>query len=299
MPRFDPTPSGAARAVGLRVVIRSATLVLLATLLPAQESDGFILGPRDGVYPDYLADPRRPQFTTAQMLAFDSELEEQFDSGSPRVALALGERLRFVRWPSPADPELGWQLDLDAVIFSQFDQTKSLDNIGWDGVYALRLGWRFDQQWALGFAFRHLSAHIGDEFELETGRGRIDYTREDLALGLSWMPDEAVTVYTEWGWAPDPDDTVEHWVAQFGAQYQNLEPALGGRFGWYLGLDIKTFQENDWSPDVTLRAALVAPTANPGRGLELGLALYHGRAILGEFSVLDEDYLTLFVTYDL
>ena len=30
-------------------------------------------------------------------------LEEQFDSGNSRFALALGERLRFVRWPSAAD----------------------------------------------------------------------------------------------------------------------------------------------------------------------------------------------------
>ena len=54
------------------------------------------------------------------------------------------------------------------------------------------------------FGTFHDSAHLGDEYVEETGRERINYTREELISGIVWLPRRNTKLYTELGWAVAP-----------------------------------------------------------------------------------------------
>ena len=274
--------------------------VLLSLLLglPALAASEWQLGPVDAIQPDHLADPRRPRTEVAQVAIIESELGDVFGVGDGRFALAVGERFRALRYAGEGGT---WQLDIDAAIFAQFDQAASLDNIGWDGVYGAQLSNRRSEDWAWKVAYLHRSAHLGDEFVLETGRDRIDYTRDEFNLGVAWTPPAAPwAFYFEAGYGVTLSSSRQQPLKlRAGLQRVQSRPVVFGHLGWYLAADGQWFEEESWDPVFNLRAALTAPTRNPGRGFELGLELYHGRSPLGEFTPWDEAAASLFLAYDL
>jgi hypothetical protein len=181
--------------------------------------------PTERVYAPYVADPRQARFGIAGVHT-DSELEQ---AGSRRVTLETGGRIDVVRLGPQADPGAGAILDVEAGFIGEFDYEESQDNLAWSGLYALHLSWRAGARVALRLGFAHESSHVGDEFLLETGGGRINYTREELLLGASWTPATAWRLYGEYGHAVERGDESIQDVgrAQAGAEWASA--SLFGR----------------------------------------------------------------------
>lgn len=273
-----------------------AILYLITILLSSHRAlsaeGAWILGPGDGIYEEYLADPRRPRTGINEMLVIDSELGDRYDVGDARFDLQVGERF-IVLQHSSLD---SWSIDLavEAGFFGQFDQIKTLDAIGWDGWYALHAAFRRDEKWAYKLALRHLSSHVGDELIERVGIKRRGYTREEITAALQWTPGRGETAaYLELGYAFLADgDPVEPLMAQTGVQYAENEPGIWHNWVWGIGIDVQFFEDNDFEPNVNVALALRRPSKVTDEAFELRAAFYTGRSQIGEFSNFDETYVS-------
>lgn len=255
--------------------------------LGIEESGGqVVLFPRGNLYAPYIADPQQVGFGLMAAAVGDPQIE---DSGELRSILKLGGSFGLFRVHPAGQPDRGWQLDLGAGFYGQFDADSSLDNIGWDGIYALTLTGAFAHGLSLKLGSHHISSHVGDEFAERTGRKRINYTREELVAGLSWEPRDRVRTYAEAGWAYSPREFQEPWRLQTGLEYEVPGVFLGGRLGWYVAANLSSWEERDWEPSLTLQIGLAFP-AGEDRRWRAGLELHDGRVPIGEFFGTDERY---------
>ena len=277
---------------GLLILLRSGTVASQET------SVGWEIGPRGILYPDYLADPRRPQISVGALWIVDSDLVDLYEGGNDRLENRLGERFPLVRYTP--DSGRAWELTVEGAYFGFFDLKQSIDNVGWDGWYGLGLAWSVAPTWVGQFHYRHLSSQLGDEFIERTGRERVNYTREDITLGLAWEPAPGVALYTEGG--VDlylGSEQQEALFLQFGAQVRREEPSVFDFFGWQAGLDLQRVDVEDFTPEFTAQAALLVPFEREGQSLRIAVEFHTGRVLIGELSDLEETYLGLYFGVDL
>ncbi|MFW5829751.1 MAG: DUF1207 domain-containing protein [Planctomycetota bacterium] len=262
--------------------------LLASTCCQAASLSDITILPQRHPYPSYDADPRRPQMSLAHLYAVDSELDDRFAVGDTRFGINLGMRAPLLSWQAAADQSIG--LAISGGFFGQFDQERSLDGIGWDGLYAIALAWRHGP-WHAQLQLHHISSHRADEFILRTGTDRYGYTREALQPGVAVQLPYASTVYIEPSYAVHlSDDEQERWALHYGVNHRRL---LGGH-AYSLGLDVQHFEENDWQADLTLRAGYhILSSQASDREINLALEFRDGRSALGEFSYLDEQTLAL------
>jgi hypothetical protein len=250
----------------------------------------FVLFPAAEFYPQYIADPLRPQGA----LIFGSKTTTDIpDSGKSFYLLRLGGRFPIARWHRADDPEQGWQIDFEGGFFGQFDVDHSLDNTGWDGLYGLTLVYRGDGPLRYCVGTRHDSAHLGDEYAERTGQQRTDYTREELIVAVSWQLDRQWRTYAEAGYALGVDGAQEPLRLQLGAERLSSRSFFSGRFGWYAAIDMTLFEELDWQINTTAQLGLFHPTGRGTSRYRLAFELGSGRSVLGELSAYDESYLAV------
>ncbi|MFW5975560.1 MAG: DUF1207 domain-containing protein [Desulfosalsimonas sp.] len=255
------------------------------------------LAPADQLYPVYLADPLAPTVALNSVRYTDSGIPE---AGDRRYVFRIGGRLGLLRISPEAQPEQGFQLNLHGTFLGMFDRENSLDNVGWDGLYGIDVTWRGDSGTALKLGINHDSSHVGDEYAERTGRRRIEYTRQEYALGISLPLGQHVRTYAESGWAFDMrNDLQERWRVQAGLEFKDEDALWGGRMGYYAAADIMSFEESDWDQDVTAQAGLIVPLTRSHRTLRTGLEYRDGRSVIGEFSRHDETYWTWGLWIDL
>jgi hypothetical protein len=281
---FQVRPSMVGRAL--------AAAALAACAVP--NGGGVDWNPAERLYPPYVADPRRPRFGLARAHV-DSELDQ---AGEERTAVEIGGRLDVVRFGPEDDPRAGPLLDVEAGFVGDFDLEQSHDNLAWSGLYGMHLSWLVSASVALRVGFAHDSSHIGDEFLIETGGGRLDYTREELLLGASWTPAPPWRLYGEYGYVVHRgnEDFQERGRAQAGVEWSS-PPLQAGDPGWYAASDVSSFEERSWAANVELQAGWAVPTA---RGTwRLGALAYDGRAPIGELSTEDETRIALGVWFDM
>jgi hypothetical protein len=261
------------------------------------DSSGWDVGPVGQLYPNYLADPRRPQTSAGVLHVLSSDLNDEFGSGHVRTIMSLGGRVPVLRYTAPS--RQAWEFSVEGAFFGQFDASQSLENIGWDGWYGFLFSWRFASAWSSKLHYRHLSSHLGDEFIERTGRQRIGYAREDFTLGLAWKPLPGAAVYAEGGVGiHDGAGRQEAVYFQFGAQYRDDDPILWDIFDWQIATDIQLFQEDDYDPGITVQGALLVPLARQGQQFRLALEFHTGRVLIGELSEFSEDYVALIFGWD-
>ncbi len=257
-----------------------------------------VLGPTGDLYPKYLADPRRSTFSIETMYFSETEIDA---AGRPRVGLRMGTRFGLLRFHKDGDPEHGFQLDLGAGFIGQFDIAKSLDNIGWDGVYSLEIAWAPLDRFAIKAGSFHDSSHVGDEYAERTGRRRINYTREEALLGLSWAFTKKCRAYTEGAYAYtlNNEELMEPLRVQYGLEYMSSDSFWKGRLGWYAAADVSSYEENDRDTNTTIQAGLLYPLGNLPRTWRLGIEYYDGRSHIGEFFQEREKYISIGFLVDL
>lgn len=273
----------------LRLPLLAAMTLAGCTSIQGTGGEAVRWSPADRLFAPYVADPRRARFGIAAAQT-DSDLE---DAGDERVALQMGGRIDVLRWG-------GAQLDVEAGFVGDFDREESLDNLAWSGTYALNLSWLAAERLALRLGFGHESSHLGDEYVLETGRPRINYTRDELRLGASWTASPPVRLYGEYAHAlhRGNNSRLKRGRAQLGAEWSSSE-VRSGHPGWYAASDVAVFEENDWEASVALETGWAVPLPD-GRGTwRFGALAYDGRTPIGELFDEDETRLALGIWYDL
>jgi hypothetical protein len=269
---------------------RCALLLPLGLLAAVPARSAATLFPEDRLYPYYTADPRSAEFGVAWLEIPDPALA---DSGSSRLGLKLGGRFGLLRLHPRDRPAAGWQLDIEAGFVGQFDLERSLDNLGWDGTYALLASTRLGGGTSLQLGTKHVSSHVGDEYTERTGRGRLGYTREELTAGIAWSGARGERVYAEagWDWSPKEPLGQEAGRLQAGGELHRAAFRRWPRLGWYTALNLEATEERGWRRDATLEAGL--RVASGARRWRIAVQLYDGRVPLGEFFRSDEGNLAL------
>ena len=257
---------------------------------------GLEWNPAERLYPSYVADPRRARFGISAVDT-DSDLDQ---AGGERVTLEVGGRVDIARYRPAGDPEGGVQVSVDAGYLGDFDREESLDNLGWSGTYAVHVDWLAGRRLALRFGIGHESSHVGDEYLLESGRPRVNYTRDELRLGASWTPTAAVRLYAEYGRAlhMGNNSVQERGRGQLGAEWSSPE-LVAGAAGLYAATDLSGFEEHDWEANLALQAGWAIPRG-VGRGTwRFALMGYDGRSPIGELADEEETRVALGVLFDL
>jgi len=241
--------------------------------------------PAADFYPQYIADPVRPQSALKVLYMADSEIAE---TGNSRYALHLGGRFGLVQWHPEGRPDRGWQLDFEGGLFGQFDRGNSLDNIGWDGLFGLYLSWLPTPDLGFRIGKKHDSAHVGDEYAERTGRQRIGYTREEYVAGVSWRPATKWRVYAEGGFGTRLADFQDPGRLQTGVEFFGARRFWKERMSWYAAIDLQSFQENDWKVRSAIQLGVLLPTGRGTSRYRLAIELVRGRSVLGEFAFRNE-----------
>jgi hypothetical protein len=252
------------------------------------------LFPVGDVYTVNIADPHRPM--NAVMAHFYTRTAI-YDSTDVRTGLAAGGRFGILRIDPAESGGRSWQVSVDAGLNAQFDSNNKLDNVGWDGNYGLTLT---TSSGPLGFklAILHDSAHVGDEYAERTGRTRLDYTREEVIVGLSVRPANGWRLYGEGGYGYYLlTEEQRPWRTQGGLEYTTPLALVGGRFAWYAAVDFSGTEERGWRLDTAVQTGLT--TTSGGRRWRVGVEYVDGRGPLGEFFQDSEAWFTLGIWIDL
>jgi Protein of unknown function (DUF1207) len=255
----------------------------------------FRLFPSGDVYPVYVADPHRPMNAITVMFYSQVRIE---DTDTPRTGLNAGGRFGILRIDPSRPGGRSWQVSINAGLDAVFDSQHKLDAIGWDGNYGLTVTTATGGPFAFKAGVLHQSSHLGDEYAARTGRERINYTREEVALGVSWRIRPRLRAYGETGVQYiGRSDSQEPWRVQTGLEYESRPKLWGGRFSWYAAGDFSSMQERDWRLDNALQTGIV--TRSDGRTYRLGVGWTDGRPPIGEFNFYTEQWLTVGFWIDL
>ena len=262
----------------------------------AGQSRSIELFPAGEVFPVYAADPHRPSNHLG--IGFYSTTEVPA-ARSPRWALSGGGRFGILRIDSSAPDGRAWQISIDAGLDAVFDSQNSNDGIGWDGNYGLTMTTgRASSRFAFKVALLHVSSHLGDEYAERTQIDRINYTREEIAVAVSFRPRTRLRVYGEVGTAYTMrSDEQQRMRWQTGGEYERHPTVFGGRMAWYGAVDFSLMEERDWRLDTCLQGGLV--TRNKGRTIRMYVQWYDGRPTLGQFTTYSETAISLGLKVDL
>ena len=241
-----------------------------------------VISPGGSLYPVYIANPIRPTMAFNRVTVSDADIAQ---AGDTRYTLRMGGPVNLIRAHPAGEPEQGFQADVEAAFLGQFDADHSLDNIGWDGIWALALTWANGAGLAAKLATQHDSSHVGDEYAERTGRKRINYTRAEVVFGLSLGFLTNWRVYGEAGYAYDRRnlELQKPWRLEGGLEFEDARRFWGGRLGYYAAIDVTMYQESDWRSDITIQTGFVLPVSGLVRTYRLGVEYRDGRSIIGEF----------------
>jgi hypothetical protein len=237
------------------------------------------LFPSGDVYPVYAADPHRPTNVLAHTYILGGGI---FSTASPVIRLSAGGRFGMLRIGSTHPGGRAVQVSIEAGLDALFDAQHRLDVAGWDGNYGLVVTTASSRRLALKVAVLHVSAHVGDEFELRTGVGRSTYTREELSVGVLWRFSPNWRAYGETGVAYRlGDPALEPWRAQSGIEFESDAGPCGRRIECYAALNVSTMQERNWRLDTTANAGLLM--RGLGRTTRIFLEWHDGRPTVNHF----------------
>jgi hypothetical protein len=250
------------------------------------------IGPLPGgqLFNPLIADPRWPHFSASyQYYLGDPDLEHV-------GAVSFGESFTLYR------ERLGqawWEVGIQAGVFSVFDhEGESTDLVNADYFVAGVLGWRYDHFSALARLF-HQSSHIGDEFLLRNRiQDRVNLSYEGIDLKGSYEFADMFRVYAGVGYLfrRDPS-SLDPWSTQAGLEFRSPWPDIAARWRPIAAVDIQQREENDWHPDLSIRAGIQLDGVLATRNLQLLLEYFSGYSPNGQFSREKIDYLGLGVHF--
>jgi hypothetical protein len=236
------------------------------------------LFPAGDAYPAYVADVHHP--TNGLLVRHYSQMQIPGTSRR-RTGLSAGGRFGLLRVDTASPSRRSWQVSFDAGLDALFDSEYSDTAIGWDGNYGVTATTASQGPWAFKIAWLHVSAHVGDEYEDRLARRRIDYTREEIAAGVSWQPSPRWRTYGEVGRSFVLNNEEQApWRLEQGLEYESPK-FWGGRFAWFGAGDLSSMEERAWRIDRTVQTGMVTRAA--GRTYRILMEYTKGRPSVSEF----------------
>ena len=198
------------------------------------------------------------------------------------IDATLGGRASLLRYGTegPGRPQ-GFELQVEGAAFPRLNLDENWDFDAVDFRFGLPLVYG-REKWQAKFSYYHLSSHLGDEriIRQNSFAERINYSRDALALGLSYFPLPAWRWYAEAGWA-FYDDVAEPWEFQFGVDV--AEPGPTGVAGTpFIAINGHLREEVDFGGNVVAQAGWLW-RGNSTRTLRIGLHYYNGKSSQFEF----------------
>lgn len=253
------------------------------------------LFPNSDVFAPYLADPHRPTNAAGVQLYATATIDS---ASSQRSWLSAGGRFGLLRVNPRTPGGRSWQLSIEAGLDAGYDLGNDLDNLGYDGNYGLTFTTAGAGPLEAKVAILHTSSHVGDEWTRETGRQRIGYTREEVALGLAGRLSGPLRVYGEAGYGYHQNTDLQRpFRVQAGAEAEWPRTLAGGRLGFYAAADFQAWEERDWRLDSVVETGLEAGSGT--RRWRFGVRYSDGRGPLGEFFQDTERWFTVGLWVDL
>ena len=225
-----------------------------------------------------LADPKEPRFFISP---------RHYDTGTDTLWLVeVGYGANFPVYGRIDDAGNGWNVGISGGLFGLFNlEADSFDLINADYTVGVPFTWR---QGATSARVRlyHQSSHLGDEFLLNAAPERVNLSFESLEALLAYD----LTPFRVYGGGEvllhrepkDLDRLMAHaGVEYFGAAPATLLPGLRGRP--FAGLDLKSYAENDWKLDSSLKVGMQFDAPRSDHFLRLSVEGFHGNSPHGQF----------------
>jgi len=264
-------PSKSAQGSSDETVSATQSIVLPTGLLP----NGHLFKP-------LLADTRWAHFSAA----YRNFQSKNFD-GRDIASVSFGETIPFYRG-NFGQSTAQWEAGLQAGVFSDFNlNASSSDLLNTDFIASIYSSVRTGQFSAFGRIY-HQSSHLGDEFllrKVNTKFERVNLSYEGADLKLSYELPYGVRLYGGGGglFHKEPS-TLKPWSAQYGIEFRSpwrIDFASMRPVG---AVDIKHYDENNWSTDVSARAGVEFDNLQVlGRKLQILAEYYNGFSPSGQF----------------
>lgn len=223
-----------------------------------------------------LADPKQPQFFTSYRYYRTPQ------ATSNAAAVGYGETFGIYRQPGRL-PGNGLQVGVSGALFAQFNlDAPSADLINADYTIGFPVTWR-NGSTSARLRIYHQSSHLGDEYLLNASPERINLSFESVEL-LVAEQSETWRVYFggEYLIHREPAD-LKRASAHGGIEFRTTRPVWYSGH-WVGGVDVKAWEEHDWSRDVSVKVGLEFGAYQPGqRRVRLMLEGYDGYAPHGQF----------------
>ncbi|WKJ92251.1 DUF1207 domain-containing protein [Methylomonas montana] len=247
------------------------TLVLPTGLLPTGH-----------LFKGLLADPRWAHFSAA----YRNYQSNNFD-GRDIASVSFGETIPFYR-ANIGHSTAQWEAGIQAGVFSDFNlDAASSDLVNTDFIASLYSSVRAGQFSAFGRIY-HQSSHLGDEFLLrvaDTKFERVNLSYEGVDLKLSYELPYGVRVYGGGGglFHREPS-ALKRWSAQYGIEFRSPWRLDFANMRPIIAADIKNYDENNWSTDISARAGVEFDNAKVlGRKLQILVEYFNGYSPSGQF----------------
>jgi hypothetical protein len=238
--------------------------------------------PSGHLFKPLLADPRWARFSAA----YRNYQSSNFD-GRDIGSVSFGETIPFYR-SNFGHSTAQWEAGLQAGVFSDFNlDAASSDLVNTDFVAAIYSGMRAGQFSAFGRLY-HQSSHLGDEFllrQLDTKFERINLSYEGADLRLSYELPYGIRLYGGGGglFHREPSE-LKIWSVQYGLEFRSPWRIESVSMRPVIAADVKNFEENNWSYDVSARAGVEFDNLNVlGRKLQILGEYYNGFSPSGQF----------------
>ncbi len=256
------------------------------TGVPPSERRAYVGLPSGDIFCPLVADPKAMR----SFLSYVRE-SESADSIESVGSVGISDAFGLARWGATERSD-GVQLNVEGAIFAQFDLgSSSYDLINADYLVGFPLTMRRGPVSARLRIF-HQSSHLGDEILLRLNqlqRENISFEAVDFILSVDAR---ALRLYGggEYIFNRNPQD-LEHYVAQGGAELRPRPPLISfGRIGFLrflAAVDLKSSQEQDWDPSVSVRAGfeIDRPFSGevPARSWSILFESYRGPSPYGQF----------------
>lgn len=252
--------------------------------------------PKGHLFKPLLADPRWAHFSAA----YRNYQSKNFD-GRDIGSVSFGETIPFYR-SNFGQSTVQWETGLQAGVFSDFNLgAPSSDLLNTDFIVSVYSSMRAGQFSAFGRLY-HQSSHLGDEFllrKVNTKFERVNLSYEGVDLKLSYELPYGVRLYGGGGglFHKEPS-ALKVWSAQYGIEFRSPWRIDFASMRPIVAADIKHYDENNWSTDVSARAGVEFENLKVlGRKLQILAEYYNGYTPSGQFYKDKVEYIGLGAHY--
>ena len=237
---------------------------------------GTIPFPTGDIFWPLLADPKQPEFFVS---ARRYKVEDEYFT---TAAVGYGETFGLYRQAGER-PQDGLQISIAGALLAQFDLgAPSFDLVNADYIIGVPITYRKGDQ-SMRLRLYHQSSHLGDEFLLRVNPERVNLSFEALEYIYSY-DFNSLRLYGggEYMVHRDPSD-LKPFSFHGGIEYRGRN-VLWNNGRWLAAADIKSWEQHDWRPDVSVAIGTEFGPAQPGRRrMRVMLEGYRGYNPHGQF----------------